>query len=57
MKHQIPRKQIWFNCDIELLISLTKWCKKKGYTRNKIIERAVRKFMEENENDIQNQFN
>jgi metal-responsive CopG/Arc/MetJ family transcriptional regulator len=49
---QFKRKKIWFNCDEKLLIKFTKMCKERGLTRNKVIERIVREFMEAKKNEF-----
>ena len=48
----IPRKKIWLNLDVMVLKQLTAYCKFKGYTRNKVIERCLREYMEAKKNEL-----
>ena len=43
---QKERKKIWLNLDIQVLKRLTAYCRFKGYTRNKVIERVLTEYME-----------
>lgn len=44
---QFKRKKIWFNCEEHLLFKFTKYCKKNGWVRNKVLEKILREYMEE----------